>query len=76
MLAQRQHGALPGPHPVVPYTVGQSATEATTALQRAGYPAVVRPAAGPGPAGRVVGQTPQGNVAPATPVTLFVSPGQ
>jgi hypothetical protein len=24
----------------------------------------------------VVGQSPQGNVDPATPVTLFVSPGQ
>jgi hypothetical protein len=24
----------------------------------------------------VVGQTPQGDVDPATPVTLFVSPGQ
>jgi membrane peptidoglycan carboxypeptidase len=67
---------LPGPHPVVPYTVGQTAAAATTALERAGYPTVVRSAAGPGPAGQVVGQSPQGNVDPATPVTLFVSPGQ
>ena len=67
---------LPGPHPVVPYTVGQTAAAASTALERAGYPTVVRSAAGPGPAGRVVGQTPQGNVDPATPVTLFVSRGQ
>ena len=67
---------LPGPHPVVPYTVGQTAAAASTALERAGYPPVVRSAAGLGPAGQVVGQTPQGNVDPSTSITLFVSSGQ
>jgi membrane peptidoglycan carboxypeptidase len=65
----------PGPHPVVPYTVGAPATSATAALQRAGYPPATQPVASSQPAGQVVGQTPQGNAAPGARVTLFVSTG-
>jgi membrane peptidoglycan carboxypeptidase len=64
-----------GPRPVVPDTVGTAVEAATAALQRGGYPATTRPVASSEPAGRVVGQTPQGNAAPGTAVTLMVSTG-
>ncbi len=63
----------PGTHPVVPYTVGQSAEAATAALQQAGYSATTQQVASTQPAGQVVGETPQGNAAPGTRVTLLVS---
>lgn len=64
-----------GPHPLAPYTVGLPGTEAAGRLDRAGYPVTTRPVGGLGPPGQVVGQTPQGNAAPGTPVTLFVGSG-
>jgi membrane peptidoglycan carboxypeptidase len=65
----------PGPHPVVPYTVGAQLASASAALQHAGYPPATRPVDSTQPAGFVVGQTPQGNAEPGTAVTLLVSSG-
>ncbi|MCE3549861.1 penicillin-binding protein [Pseudonocardia sp. RS11V-5] len=65
----------PGSHPTVPYTVGRTQAAATTALQQAGYAPSTTSVASALPAGQVVGQTPQGNADPGTPVTLLVSSG-
>ncbi|MDT7600253.1 MAG: hypothetical protein QOK26_2330 [Pseudonocardiales bacterium] len=68
----------PGPvlqQVVAPYTVGQQDTGASQVLSRAGYP--VRPVQIPSaaPQGQVIGQSPQGNVAAGTPVTVYTSSG-
>ena len=65
----------PGPRPVVPYTVGSASAAATAALQGAGYRPAAQPVASALPAGQVVGQTPQGNVARGAAVALRVSTG-
>ena len=65
----------PNVHPEAPYTVGTEAAAATTALQQAGYPSTSQQVASTAPAGQVVGQSPQGDVAPGTSVTLQVSRG-
>ncbi|HEY2205974.1 MAG TPA: penicillin-binding protein [Pseudonocardia sp.] len=84
ILAGQPDQPIPGPdpgyvdeghHEVVPYTVGQPGDAAEQALSRAGFPVRRVPMASPVDPGRVVAQTPQGNVAPDTPVTLYLSTG-
>ncbi|MDT7630905.1 MAG: hypothetical protein QOI50_2835 [Pseudonocardiales bacterium] len=75
----------PGPDPayleagdhgqVVPYLVGEQRAAAEQTLRLAGYPVRVGALAAAGPAGQVISQSPQGNVAGGTPVTLFTSTG-
>jgi len=66
---------VPSPHPIAPYTVGQAVDAASRALSQAGYPAHTQQTPSAAPSGQVVGQSPQGNVDPKTPITLFVSAG-
>jgi membrane peptidoglycan carboxypeptidase len=68
-LAAQGHG------PVVPSVVGQLLAQAQQALARAGYPVRTSPIPANAPPGTVVGQTPQGSVAPGQQVTLVVSTG-
>ena len=63
------------PHPTVPYEVGAGQDAATAAVTQAGYRPTTQPVASTQPAGVVVGQTPQGNVAPGSAVSLLVSSG-
>jgi membrane peptidoglycan carboxypeptidase len=60
---------------VVPYTVGQTGSGASSDLSGAGYPVTTVSLPSPAPAGQVVGQSPQGNVAPGTTITLYTSTG-
>ena len=64
------------PHPTVPYEVGAAQDAATAAVTQAGYRPTTQPVASTQPAGVVVGQTPQGNVAPGSAVSLLVSSGR
>jgi hypothetical protein len=85
ILAGQPDVPIPGPDPVyldegdhgpvVPYVVGQAGPAATQALAKAGYPATTQPIGSTAPAGTVVGQSPQGNVASGTPITLYTSAG-
>jgi membrane peptidoglycan carboxypeptidase len=85
ILAGQPDVPIPGPDPVyldegdhgpvVPYVVGQAGPAATQALTKAGYPATTQPIGATAPAGTVVGQSPQGNVASGTPITLYTSAG-
>jgi membrane peptidoglycan carboxypeptidase len=61
--------------PTVPDVAGQNRDAATAAVQGAGYPTTAQVVASTAPAGQVVGESPQGNLDPGTPVTLFVSGG-
>ena len=61
------------PHPTVPYEVGAAQDAATAAVTQAGYRPTTQPVASTQPAGVVVGQTPQGNVAPGSAVSLVSS---
>jgi membrane peptidoglycan carboxypeptidase len=82
ILAGRPDQALPGPNPgylsardhgpVVPMVVNQPVTQAQQVLARAGYPTLVQAVPANAPANTVIGQTPQGNVAPGQPITLYV----
>jgi len=62
--------------PVVPYVVGQPGPAGAQAVAAAGYPAVVRPLPSSLPPGQVVGESPQGNLAPGTSVTIWTSAGR
>jgi membrane peptidoglycan carboxypeptidase len=62
--------------PIVPYVVGQQAAVAETTVQRGGYSVRTQNVDSALPSGQVVGQTPQGNVAWGTQVTLYVSNGR
>jgi membrane peptidoglycan carboxypeptidase len=64
------HGA------VVPSVVGAPSGDAERTLTARGYPVQVTSEASRAPAGQVVGQSPAGNVAPGTPITLYASSGQ
>jgi membrane peptidoglycan carboxypeptidase len=85
LLAGRPDVAIPGPDdayrdagdrlPVVPYVVGQPGPAGAQAVTAAGYPTQVRPLPSALPPGQVVGESPQGNVAPGTPVTIWTSAG-
>ncbi|MCW2722457.1 MAG: Peptidoglycan glycosyltransferase [Pseudonocardia sp.] len=68
-LTEGDHG------PIVPLVIGQSGRAAAQALQQAGYPSTVQQIGSRSPAGTVVGQSPQGNVAPGASITLFTSAG-
>ncbi len=60
--------------PTVPYAVGQPQAAARQAVTAAGFPVTVRTLPGAtAPVGRVVAESPQGNAAAGTPVTLWVS---
>jgi membrane peptidoglycan carboxypeptidase len=75
----------PGPDPayleagdhgqVVPYLVGEQRAAAEQALRGAGYPVRVDTLASGAPPGKVISQSPQGNVAGGTPITLYTSTG-
>jgi len=60
---------------VVPLVIGQAAPAATQALQQGGYSAATQTIGSTSPKGTVVGQSPQGNVAPGAPITIFTSAG-
>ena len=62
-----------GAHPIAPLVIGRPGPAATQALQEAGYPATTQTIDSTAPAGTVVGQSPQGNAAPGTPITVYVS---
>ena len=76
---------IPGPDPgyltegdhgqIVPFVIGRAGPDAAQVLQQAGYPSTTQVVASTLPPGAVVGQSPQGNVAPGTPITLFTSAG-
>jgi membrane peptidoglycan carboxypeptidase len=61
---------------VVPYTVGEQSTDAQADLGKAGYPVGAAPQPSAAPPGQVIGQSPQGNVPPGTPITLYTSTGE
>jgi membrane peptidoglycan carboxypeptidase len=62
-------------HVIAPYTVGDQDAKATAALSAAGYPVLTVPLSSAAPKGQVIGQTPQGNVAKGTPITVYTSTG-
>jgi membrane peptidoglycan carboxypeptidase len=62
--------------PVVPYVVGQQGTAGAQAVTAAGYRAQVQPIPSSLPKGQVVGESPQGNLAMGTPVTIWTSAGR
>jgi membrane peptidoglycan carboxypeptidase len=62
--------------PVVPYVVGQAGPAGAQAVTAAGYPTLLRPIRSSLPQGQVVGESPQGNLAPGTPVTIWTSAGK
>jgi membrane peptidoglycan carboxypeptidase len=65
------------PHPpMVPYLVGQPGPVAAGTLDQAGYPVRTASLASGAPSGQVIGQSPQGNVPPGTPITLYTSTGR
>ncbi len=68
-LTEGDHG------PIAPIVIGQAGPAATEALQQAGYGATTQVIGSTAPAGTVVGQSPQGNVAPGTAITLYTSAG-
>ncbi len=86
LLANRPDLPVPGPddryqdegdrQPIVPYVVGQPGAAAAQAVTAAGYPTLVRPLPSPLPQGQVIGESPQGNLAPGTPVTIWTSAGR
>src|SRR5690349_13178825 len=86
LLAGKPDVPVPGPDdayraegdrlPVVPYGVGQAGPAAAQAVTAAGYPAQLQAIPSPLPQGQVVGESPQGNRAPGTPVTLWTSAGR
>jgi membrane peptidoglycan carboxypeptidase len=61
--------------PIVPFVVGQPAGPAVDALRQEGYGATTANCPSALPAGQVVSQTPQGNVAPGTLIALCLSTG-
>ncbi|NMH99677.1 penicillin-binding protein [Pseudonocardia sp. K10HN5] len=85
ILAGQPDQPIPGPDPayaeagarapIVPYVVGQDSAAAQQTVQQAGYPVALQQIDSTTAAGRVVGQTPQGNADPHTPITVFVSSG-
>ncbi len=62
--------------PVVPYVVGQAGTAGAQAVKAAGYPVTTTPIPSGLPQGQVVGESPQGNLAAGTPVTIWTSAGR
>jgi len=86
LLAGKPDVPVPGPDdayrgegdrlPVVPYVVGQPGPAGAQAVAAAGYPTVVRPLPSSLPYGQVVGESPQGNLAPGTSVTIWTSAGK
>jgi hypothetical protein len=86
LLAGKPDVPVPGPDdayrgegdrlPVVPYVVGQPGPAGAQAVAAAGYPTVVRPLPSSLPHGQVVGESPQGNLAPGTSVTIWTSAGK
>jgi len=86
LLAGKPDVPVPGPDdayrgegdrlPVVPYVVGQPGPAGAQAVAAAGYPTVVRPLPSSLPQGQVVGESPQGNLAPGTSVTIWTSAGK
>jgi hypothetical protein len=86
LLAGVPDQPAPGPDPVfrdagnhgatVPSVVGVSSGDAQQTLAARGYPVELTREASRAPAGQVVGQSPAGNVAPGTPITLYTSSGQ
>lgn len=69
-LDSQDHG------PIVPFVMNQQVDQATGALKNAGYPATVQNFESSQPKGTVIGQSPQSNQAPGTPITLWVSTGE
>ncbi len=64
-----------GHGPIVPFVMNQQIAQATGALKNAGYPVTVQNVESAQPKGTVIGQTPQSNQGPGTPITLYVSTG-
>ncbi|MFC4949324.1 penicillin-binding protein [Pseudonocardia sp. GCM10023141] len=62
-----------GERPITPLVIGRTGPAAMQALQQADYPAITQTIDSTAPAGVVVGQSPQGNAAPGTTITLYVS---
>ena len=62
--------------PIVPYVVGQQGQAGAQAVTAAGYPTLLRPLPSALPKGQVIGQSPQGNLATGTPVTIWTSAGR
>jgi len=59
-----------------PYVVGQAGTAGVQAVKAAGYPVTTTPIPSGLPQGQVIGESPQGNVAAGTPVTVWTSAGR
>ena len=86
LLAGHPDVAIPGPDPayqdegdrlpVVPFVVGQAGPAGAQAVTAAGYPVTMRAVPSTLPQGQVVGQSPQGNLATGTPVTIWTSAGR
>jgi membrane peptidoglycan carboxypeptidase len=64
-----------GRDPVVPYVLGQQGQAATGTVQGAGHPVTTQQIYSAAPVGQVVAESPQGNLPPGVPVTLFLSGG-
>ena len=60
---------------VAPYTVGEQSSAANDELDKAGYSVQQAGLPSAAPVGQVVGQSPQGNVAAGTPITIYTSTG-
>jgi membrane peptidoglycan carboxypeptidase len=86
LLAGQPDVPIPGPDPayqdqgdrppVVPYVVGQVGTAAAQTVKAAGYPVTMHAIPSSLPQGQVVGESPQGNLATGTSVTIWTSAGR
>lgn len=68
-LVANNHG------PIVPFVVGQEGSAAGDTLKHSGYQVATTEFNSTAPKGQVLYQTPQGNVATGTTITLYVSSG-
>jgi membrane peptidoglycan carboxypeptidase len=85
ILAGQPDQPLPGPDPafldigdhgpIVPFTIGKKSDDATNVLKAAGYNVTTQNLKSKTGVGQVLGQTPQGLVAPGATITLYVSAG-
>jgi membrane peptidoglycan carboxypeptidase len=86
LLASQPDVPIPGPDPayqdegdrlpVVPYVVGQAGTAGAQTVAAAGYPVTMRAIPSSLPQGQVIGESPQGNLAAGTSVTIWTSAGR
>ena len=86
LLAGQPDVPIPGPDPayqdegdrlpVVPYVVGQVGTTGAQTVTAAGYPVTMAAIPSSLPQGQVIGESPQGNFATGTAVTIWTSAGR